>query len=89
MVFCAQGAGPLRPRWSTPAVLYAMRCQLAAACLLLASSAAPTDLTLDGVVYVDRLAPADRAALAPALRELAAAYGPGGDEALRAAPPPR
>ena len=32
---------------------------------------------LDGVVYVDRLAAADRAALAPALRELAAAYGPG------------
>ena len=31
-----------------------MRCQLAAACLLLASSAAPTDLTLDGVVYVSR-----------------------------------
>ncbi|KAH8086756.1 peptide deformylase [Aureococcus anophagefferens] len=44
---------------------------------------------LDGVVYVDRLAAADRAALAPALRELAAAYGPGGDAAPRAAPPPR
>ena len=54
MVSYTQGAGPLRPRWSTPTVVYAMRCQLAAACLLLASSAAPTDLTLDGVVYVSR-----------------------------------